>query len=75
MEKGNKKHFSKNLVMTVNDEKNFKWSNEYNEGDNKARDYDHVTVRYRGSAPKNCYFNLKLTKKITAIFHGLRVIW
>ena len=65
MEKGNKKHFSKNLVMTVNDEKNFKWSNEYNEGDNKARDYDH----------KNCYFNLKLTKKIIAIFHGLRVIW
>lgn len=38
------------------------------------RHYDHVTVKYRGSAHKNCYFNLKLTKNITAIFHGLRVI-
>lgn len=38
------------------------------------RHYDHVTVKYRGSAHKNFYFNLKLTKKTIAIFHGLRVI-
>ena len=43
------KNTNKNLVMTVDDEKNFESSNKcwicnkfYTEGDNKARDHDHV---------------------------------
>ena len=45
-----KKHFNKNLVMTAEDEKDFRSSNKcciggglFAEGDNKVRDNDHVT--------------------------------
>ena len=65
-----KKHFNIYLVVTVDDEKDFKSSNEcwicgglFVEGDNKARDYDHVTGKYRGSAHKNCIINLRLTSQ------------
>ena len=44
-----KKHFNKNLVMSVEDETSFKSSNNYNElfaaEDSKVRDHDHVTVK------------------------------
>ena len=49
------KHFDKNLAMRVDDERSFKSSNKYwicgelfAEGDNKVRDHDHVTGKYRG---------------------------
>ena len=32
-------------------------------GDNKVRDHDHVTGKYKGSAHRICKINLKLTKK------------
>ena len=41
-------------------------------GDNKVRDHDHVTGKYRGSIHWSCNINLKLTKKVPAIFHNLR---
>ena len=65
-----KKHFNKNLIKTVNDERSFKSSNEcwicgglYAKRDNKARDHGHVTGKYRGSEHKNCNINLRLNKK------------
>ena len=44
----------------------------FDEGDNKVRDHCHITGKYKGSAHWSCSINLKLTKKITAIFHNLR---
>ena len=41
-------------------------------GDNKVRDHDHVTGKYRGSAQWNCNINLKLTKKVPVIFYDLK---
>ena len=50
-----KKHCNKNLVMSVEDEKSFKSINKYwicnklfTAEDNKVRDHDHVTGKYRG---------------------------
>ena len=49
-----KKYFYKNLVMSAEDERSFNSSNKcwiYNKffaaGDNKLRDHDHVTGKYR----------------------------
>ena len=73
------KHFNKNLVMSVEDERIFKSSNKcwicnklFAKGDNKVRDHDHVTGKYRGSAHWNCNINLKLIKKFPVIFHNLK---
>ena len=41
-------------------------------GDNKVRDHDHVTGKYRGSDYWSCNINLKLTKKVLVIFHKLK---
>ena len=38
----------------------------------KARDHGHIKETYRGSAHSNCNINLKLTKKLSVIFHNLR---
>ena len=74
-----KKHFNENLVMSVEDERSFKLNNKcwicnklFTAGDNKVRDHDHVTGKYRGSAHWNCNINLKLTKKVPVIFNNLR---
>ena len=71
-----KQHFTKNLDMSVEDERIFKSSNKCNKlflaGDNKVRDHDHVTGKYRDSAHWNCNINLKLTNKISVIFHNLK---
>ena len=46
----------------------------YAGGDNKVRDHDPVTNKYRGShyVHRDCNINLKLTKKNPVIFHNLR---
>ena len=41
-------------------------------GDNKVRDHDHVTGKYRGSAHWSCNINLKLTNKVPVIFHNIK---
>ena len=73
-----KKHFNKNIVMSVEDEGRFQSSNKswicnklFTEEDKKERDRDHITGKYRGSVHSNCNINLKLTKKVPAIFHNL----
>ena len=40
--------------------------------DNKVRDHDHVTGKYRGAAHWSWNINLKLTKKVPVIFHNLK---
>ena len=74
-----KKHFNKNLVMSAEEEEKFQLSNScwicdklFEVGDDKVRDHCHITEKYRGAARWSCNVNLKLTKKISAIFHNLR---
>ena len=65
--------------MSVKDEGSFKSSNNcwicnrlFVAEDNKVRDHDHVTRKYRGSAHWNCNINFNLTKKVPVIFHNLK---
>ena len=74
-----RKNFNKIFVISVEDERSFKSGNKcwirnilLAEGDNKVRDHDHVTEKYKGSAHWNCSNNLKLTKKVPVIFHNLK---
>ena len=41
-------------------------------GDSKARDHDHVTRKFRGSARLSDSINLRLTKKVLVVSHSLR---
>ena len=41
-------------------------------GDDKVRDHCHIAGKYRGASHWSCNINLKLTKKISVIFHNLR---
>ena len=54
------KHFNKNLVMSVEEEKRFQLSNNcwicdklFNVGDDKVRDHCHIAGKYRGAAHCN----------------------
>ena len=77
--KRSKKHFNKNFVMSAEDGERFQLSNKCwiwdkvsDVGDDKVRDYCHLTEKYRGSAHWSCNVNLKLTEKVPVIFHNLR---
>ena len=48
------------------------WDNLFDVGDNKGKDYCHVTGKYRGSSHLSCNIIVKLTKKIPLIFHNLK---
>ena len=74
-----KKYFNKNLIMSAEEEEKFQLSNScwicdklFDIGDEKVRDYCHMTGKYRGAAHWSCNINLKLTKKIPVIFPNLR---
>ena len=56
-----KKHFNKNLAMSAEEEERFELSNKcwicdklFDVGDDKVRDYCHVTEKYPGSAHRSC---------------------
>ena len=74
---GMKKHFNKELVMTKEDNKDFKNSTKSWICDNdyvKVRGHCHITVKYRGSVHRDCNINLKLNRKISVVFHNLKVM-
>ena len=61
-----KNHFNKELVMTTEDNENFKNStkcwvcdDDYIDGDVKVRDHCHITGKYRGSAQRDRNINLR----------------
>ena len=65
--------------MSVEDEKRLRSSNKrwicntlFTDEDKKVRDQDHITEKHRGSADSNCNINIKLTKKVSVIFHNFR---
>ena len=72
-----KKHFNKNLVMSVEENEEFERSNncwicgkliDFND---KVRDHCHITGKYRGCAHWSCNINLKISKKLVVLFHNL----
>ena len=74
-----KKIFNKELVMTKEDNENFKNStkcwicdNDYIDNDVKVRDHCHISGKYRDSAHKDCNINLKLNHKIPVVVHNLK---
>ena len=74
------KHFNKELVMTKENNEDFKNSakywicdNDYVDNDVKVRDYHHITGKYRGSAHRDCNINLKLNHKIPVVFPNLKI--
>ena len=65
MQKDDKEDFNKNLSKSVEDEKSFKSSNKYwicnkllVSRDNKVRDHDYVTGKYRGCSHSKYDINL-----------------
>ena len=65
-----KKHLNKELVMTKEDNQDFKNStkclicdNDYVDNDVKVRDYCHTTGKYRSSAHRDFNINAKLNHK------------
>ena len=74
-----KKHFNKELVMSKEDNEDFKTStrcwicdNDYIDTDIKVKDHCHITGKYRGSAHRDCNVNVKLNYKIPVVFHNLK---
>ena len=72
-----KKRFDKELVMTKEDNEDFKNStkcwicdNDYVDYDVKVKDYCHIAGKYRSSAHRN--INLKLNHKIHIVFRNLK---
>ena len=70
-----KNHFNKELVMTTEENENFKnttkcWicDNDYIEPDVKVRDHCHITGKCGVSAHRYCNINLKLNHKIPIVF-------
>ena len=62
-----KKYFNKELVMTKEDNEDFKnptkcWicDNDYINSDVKVKDHGHITGKYRGFAHRDCSINSKL---------------
>ena len=73
------KHFNKDMILTKDDEINFKnalkcyiFNKKYSEKDICVRGHCHITGNYKGSAQQDCNINCRLTDKIPVIFHNLR---
>ena len=74
-----KKHFSKELVITKEDNEDFEnsakcciYDNDYIDGDVKITDHFHITGKYRVSAHRDFNINVKLNYQIPVVFHSLK---
>ena len=73
------KHVNKDMMLTKDDEQNFKnadkcyiCNKKYSAKDTRVRNHCHITGKYRRSAHQDCNINYTLTGKIPVIFHNLR---
>ena len=74
-----KKHFNKELLMTIKDKEDFEnstkcWNCDNDYMDNDVRDHSNITGKYRGSADRGCSINVKLNHKIPAVIHNIKKI-
>ena len=74
-----KKHFKKELVITKEDNKDFKNStkcwicdNDYIDSNDKISDHYHINGKCRSSAHRDCKINVKLNHKIPVVFQNLK---
>ena len=67
-----RKIFNKELLMTKEDNLDFKNSNKCWICDVKVRDRCHITGKFRVFAHRDCNINLKLSHKILVVFHNLK---
>ena len=76
-----RKHFNKNLIMSVEEEEEerFEQSNIcgicsklFDISDEKVRDHCHISGKCKGAAHWSCNINFKITKKFPVIFHNLK---
>ena len=74
-----KKHFNRNLIMSVEENERFELTNIcwicsklIENIDNKVRDHYHITGKYRGATHWNSNINLRMTKNVPVIFHNLK---
>ena len=74
-----KKHFSKNLIMSAEEEEKFQLSiicwicnKLFDVADQKVRDHCYITGKYRGAAHWSCNVNFKMSRKVRVIFHNLK---
>ena len=74
-----KKHFNKNLIFSGKENKKFELASIcwicgklFEISDEKVRDHCHISGKYRGAAHWSCNINLKITKKVSVIFHNLK---
>ena len=74
-----KKHFSKELEMTKEEDEDLEnpgkcWicDNVYVDGDVKVRDHYHITGKYRDSPHRDFNIKVKLNHRITIVFHNLK---
>ena len=72
-------YFNKDMILTKDDERNFKKADKcyicnkkYSVKDVRVRDHCHITGKYRGSAHQDCNINYMLTDEIPVIFHNLK---
>ena len=75
-----KKHFNENQIMSEKEEEQFQsskmcWICEklIDDDDEKVRGNCHITDKFRGASYWSCNKDLQLTKKVSVIFHNLRV--
>ena len=72
------KHFNKKIVITKKDHEDFENPTKCSICDNdyiylsdvKVKDHCQITGKYRGSAHRDCYINVKLNHKIPVVFHN-----
>ena len=74
-----KKYFNQDMILTKEDQENFKTADKchicdqkYTKEDTPVRDHCHITGKYRGSAHQKCNRSFRLTNKIPVIFHNLK---
>ena len=74
-----KRHFDKNLIMSEEEEEQFRLSNTcwiceklIDNVNEKLRHHCYVNDKFRGAAHWSCNKNLQLTKSVPVIFHNLR---